>query len=763
MAESNNKDSIRLQLAELLNKEPVDYAAVQQLSNEFLACDDSQVRFSVDAGIIDRLGNELVANYRTALSELIKNAYDADATKVNVEFIDTDNIHGDLIITDNGSGMSYDTLINGFMRISSSQKVENPISKLYKRNRAGRKGIGRFSVQRLGEVLELETKEKGSDFAYVIKIDWRHYQANIDLESIFHDIEKKEAAIESHGTKLHIKMLRDVWPENDIKDVFSSLSEVILPFSFDEGNQVLPENMDPGMKLITTLNLQGVVKEINPVTHDLLSNALATIDGSVDEDGYATITVNSERTGMNKVLLDLGRDPKKSKSRFAHLRNVHFSVYYFIYDKSLVPHGQLTKLRRLGNRFGGVKLYVNGFRVFPYGSPGNDWLRLDESTRKRVILATHSSNSFVGFVKVNDSKVYLETSSREGIIDSEEFLELRDFVSRGIITAVTRIASKRNVKVVTSQKKLINGDWEPVDVVVKSLFKTVAKVNTSLDSLDDKSVAEVVKIKSGLNKLTEELRTIKRDTKILRVLSSVGLSTAQFVHEVSNYFVSIDLDVRKYKSNELSSNQLVSNLDHNLSVIKDYLGYFEYIVSDSIKTNKDPLDIRAIVNNFIDNVVGGRDSNKLEMLDPVFLKQTLYTVPMNESEWGSILFNFYTNSRKAINRAKVEGKLQIHCDRADGFVILDFSDNGDGIDESIKDEVFNPFFTTSPAKDLDSSEKMNELAGSGLGLAIVNDIVRALKGTVSVADPREGFTTTIRVKIPSYDQNKLIKYLSKDT
>lgn len=105
------------------------------------------VGFTVDAGLIQRLGYELVGRAETALSELIKNSYDADATLVDVEFINTDNINGTLIIRDNGMGMTQEQLINGFMRISSSDKLHNPISEKFKRTKAGRKGIGRFATQ----------------------------------------------------------------------------------------------------------------------------------------------------------------------------------------------------------------------------------------------------------------------------------------------------------------------------------------------------------------------------------------------------------------------------------------------------------------------------------------------------------------------------------------------------------------------------------------------------------------------------------------
>lgn len=122
-----------------------------------------EVGFTVDAGLIQRLGYELVGRAETAVSELIKNAYDADATVVDVNFIDSNQKGGILIISDNGVGMSEYQLVNGFMRISSADKIHNPISERFKRTKAGRKGIGRFATQRLGEQLTIVTQTKDSE------------------------------------------------------------------------------------------------------------------------------------------------------------------------------------------------------------------------------------------------------------------------------------------------------------------------------------------------------------------------------------------------------------------------------------------------------------------------------------------------------------------------------------------------------------------------------------------------------------------------
>ena len=150
------------QLQKLLAENSLDYDKIVSLTNELSKHDHNKVRFSVDADLISRLGNELVARQETALSELVKNAYDADATEVTLRFVDSLTKGGTLEIEDNGVGMTKEQLINGFMRISSGDKVAHPVSQIYHRKKAGQKGIGRFAVQRLGKRLVIITKSEQS-------------------------------------------------------------------------------------------------------------------------------------------------------------------------------------------------------------------------------------------------------------------------------------------------------------------------------------------------------------------------------------------------------------------------------------------------------------------------------------------------------------------------------------------------------------------------------------------------------------------------
>ena len=137
-----------------------------------------ELRFTTDAGLIDRLGRELVGRQETALIELVKNSYDADAQNVTVTLE-----RRALVIEDDGTGMSREELITGFLRLASTLKVSEPRSRMFGRQRAGRKGIGRFSTQRLGQVLRLRTWTDDTSPGMELVVDWQKFESGRDLRA----------------------------------------------------------------------------------------------------------------------------------------------------------------------------------------------------------------------------------------------------------------------------------------------------------------------------------------------------------------------------------------------------------------------------------------------------------------------------------------------------------------------------------------------------------------------------------------------------
>src|SRR5947209_17355145 len=92
--------------------------------------DKGAVSFQAEGRLLQELGERLVAKPEVALVELIKNAYDADSSSCEVRLEKAGNI---LTIADQGHGMTYDEFATKWMRIATSTKVEQRLSRIYKR------------------------------------------------------------------------------------------------------------------------------------------------------------------------------------------------------------------------------------------------------------------------------------------------------------------------------------------------------------------------------------------------------------------------------------------------------------------------------------------------------------------------------------------------------------------------------------------------------------------------------------------------------
>lgn len=759
--------ALKQQLSLELNKANSDNNKIIELTNAITNLDENQIRFSVDAGLINRLGKELVGRQETAVSELVKNSYDADSTEVQLIFQNSWNKGGKLVVSDNGLGMTRDQLINGFMRLSSSQKIHNPISERYRRTRAGKKGIGRFAAQRLGNKLTIITQVAESEVAVKITINWDEFETDKDLASITNNIEIVPK-IKPEGTDLIIEGLREGWSDATIKRIFRYTSELLQPFPLSKNRKDAgSKKQDPGFKSTYFRNDNDVLTPIIDEEEAIYKHAIAEIEGYILIDGQGCWSLKSEKLDFPEEVFLIGKDRNVQDSKFEHIRNVHFKCYYFIWDSSLLPPQSLTFIRDIANDKGGIRIYRNGFRVLPYGERGNDWTRLDESVRKRQILTPHANNSFFGFVELTDlvDNVYEETSSREGIIESEAFDELVDFTYRSIVSATIKVAELRGRKGQAAQKNFTKLEKSPSEKVDEALNKIKDFVENDTDGNSDQAHSERTSGKEKFHEAFEEFSQARQEEKqqfeqeksklideinMLRILAGLGLVIGEFVHEVQRFLPGFDAEINFLKA-LLKGNPdaliRINLLDANIKAFTAYTSYFDKTISRNVIRELENIELRDVVKDFQRVIENDLVRSKIILEKPEFVDYDLFTVPMHPSEWASILFNLYTNSKKAIIRGKNPGRMQIKCGKTDKSVYLEFSDNGDGIPKSNEEIIFNAFFTTTSAANHSSTES-DSLVGTGLGLKILKDIIEAYGGEIFVAAAPEGFNTTMRIEIP---------------
>ena len=698
---------------------------------------------------------------------MVKNAFDADATEVNLIFENALNNGGTLIIEDNGTGMTKDKLINGFMRLSSSDKIHNPISEKYKRSRAGRKGIGRFATQRLGSKLTIITQTLQSSEAIKISINWDEFETDKDLLFVSNQIETV-SKIKEEGTSLIIENLREGWSDTMIKRIFRYTSDLLQPFPLSKKKIAeTASSIDPGFKSHYYRNDGSNLVPITDEDEAIFTHALAEIEGYVMNDGQGCWALKSDKLNFPQEVSLIGNNENNRddiNTPFNLIKGLHFKTYYFIYDAKLFAPGTFTFIRNLAYEKGGIKLYRNGFRVLPYGEQGDDWLGLDKSNNRSIILGPHANFSFFGFVELEDKEgKFEETSSREGLIENEALDELINFVYRSIISAVIKVSDLRGRKGTAAQKDFKRKNENPsekVDFAVAKMeqFFDGEKASDQESTGSNKSNEYFKQVfdefKQARQEEKEQNKNLIDEVNMLRILAGLGLVIGEFVHEVQRFLPGFDAETNFLKNalkDYKEAYERVEILDLNIKSFTTYTSYFDKAISRNVIRDLQPIELRDVVNDFKRVITTDLNRSKIIFDKPIYDGYDLFTTAMHPSEWASILFNLYTNSKKAINRKKAEGRILIKCGKENSIVFLEFSDTGDGIPKENEDLIFNAFYTTTSAAN-HSGNNSDGLVGTGLGLKIIKDIIEFYGGDIFVTSSPVGFNTTLRIEIPKNEK-----------
>ncbi|WP_422056487.1 sensor histidine kinase [Sphingomonas sp.] len=735
-----------------------------------------KLRFTTDAGLIDRLGRELVGRQETALIELVKNSFDADAWEVKVT-LETDAI----VIADNGTGMTREELIAGFLRLASTLKVKEPRSRIFNRQRAGRKGIGRFATQRLGKALRLSTWINDDDPGLELVVDWRKFESGRDLNEV--PVYLGEEPPSKMGTVIRIEDLRDEWSDSQIRRCWRGLLALQQPFPVAPVER-RPGN-DPGFN-VTFLRDGGLFDDPQLVVDfqsEILDHHHALIEFRVSEEGVAEWRLSQNRFGPDRGWSRIHHDHRDSADPppYASLRDVAMKTHYFILAPDLLPSLIYSRVRDALREEGGVRLYRNGFRVVPYGEPGNDWLRLDQIYSQRgVVLAPIANRNFFGVIEVQDpeGRQFEEHTSREGLIETNSFRELTGLATAVLVTAVNRISEDRGRKTSaggsTQQKATDTLDR------LRNVARATKAAEEARDSENDASKAtqgpdaarEGNESSGGeegnaSNLIEESIALIEKqraeladEAALLRLLATLGLTTSEFSHETGMTFEAVRMDFQSVFEAALAARAgddefagQAERANAMLSRLDALTAYLNELASARSVRELSPVSVSKAIGEFEIGVKKLAEKAGIDLTIDTPEYDPLYTRPMHAAEVSSVLLNFFSNSLKALRRT--EGARCIHVAAGRGVggqILIRFNDTGDGIPVESREKVFDLFFTTRIAAPADASNA-EQFSGTGLGLWIVHQIVSKAGGDAEVGEPDVGFTTCLEVRLPAEEED----------
>ncbi|MBL0580070.1 ATP-binding protein [Aeromonas caviae] len=460
------------------------------------------MKFRVSSGLKSIIGKDLITDDFVAIFELVKNAFDAYSDRVDIYFDENE-----ICIIDNGKGMTKEDLINKWLFVAYSAKHDNTEdsalrsdyrSELRSRRNtfAGNKGVGRFSCDRLGERLTLQTKSIDDNKVNVIDLNWSNFEIDdkkefTDINVDFHQDDQfylpeglaKKLSIET-GTVLIITSLReaDSWDRKKLLNLKSSIAKLIDPFGikddFDVYLHVPRELINDSVeikKLSSEIDFDSPYTNIvNGRVRNLIFTKLASKTTKIKVSVIA-----DDPDFIRTELIDRGECVYEIKEPNSYSKLKHVNLDIDLYFMNTAAKNNFTRTMGIENKnFGSVFLFNNGFRVFPIGEPSNDEFRINfrKSQGYNRYLGTRE---LLGMIDVNGRpEDFKEASSRDkGLINTPAYSELVElFLRKALIRLESYVVN-------VSWQDKFDGDVSDISRVLSDQGKTrVAEVLSKLIS-----------------------------------------------------------------------------------------------------------------------------------------------------------------------------------------------------------------------------------------------------------------------------------------
>ena len=406
---------------------------------------NKKLHFEVSTGLKRVLGRELITDDEVAILEMVKNSFDAEADKVMLFFSDDS-----IVIADNGIGMSYEDLNEKWLFVAySAKRPENAKDfrdvAAERGHFAGSKGVGRFSSDRLGHELILQTRPRGvkGKVVHRLAIDWNRFERNdkehFDRIPVAYSettefqlptqIQRFGAEMR-HGTVIEIRSLRQQWNRHDLLDLKSALAKLINPFGEKVDKFTISIVAPAEVPKDRELKEKAATAGEDPVAREIVNGRVRNFIFATLQDKTTYIEVKIEEGFIQTSLTDRGeviykvREPNPYK--LLDSSGFRCELYY------LNMSAKTTFARRVGLpsvQFGSVFVFRNGFRVYPIGEENDDWFGFDR--RKQQGFARFlGTRDIIGRVDVSGSEAdFQEASSRnQGLIETPSVRELKDAV-----------------------------------------------------------------------------------------------------------------------------------------------------------------------------------------------------------------------------------------------------------------------------------------------------------------------------------------------
>lgn len=731
--------------------------------------------FSVDARAMLTWGRESIKDHTTAILELVKNSYDAEASVVEVE-IRTRGLDrsGPFIrVADDGVGMSASDIQHYWLRLGYSSKLQEKFAR--GRRKTGEKGIGRISADRLGAILELRSQKELAP-AIGLRVDWRDFERpgrDIQLVPIgeLEDLRFKvprpskwnkggrsfdqpPAAIESSrdrpGTELMIRELRQQWDADDIAEMRRLLSLLTPPFR---------EVTDFQIRLSTDIHEEsnGVV------TSPFFSAAAIEADLVLGLDGVVKGTIARRKVGSRKRVVSRVSMPFDQlvhpKSRAvpltpASLGPVRVQLFFYPNKAETLEGLELGRsdLREFLQANAGIRIYRDNIRVQPYGDPGRpegDWLGLGERKTRNPAGANRrdfrvSPYQLVGaaFIGRDSNPGLADTSGREGFVDGQALRTLRSFLLGCIVQLEVQyhqwfVRDAEAAEVHASPRATVANLRAHLSELASNLKRAETAIPAGVRHQMSDVVVQLESLPEKLRVADKSLEELGSQAVVSRTLATIGIATATFGHETQRGLDSMRATLEAallLLRNGDDQEEVLSEVQKALTESEQVSAWGAFALGRvrGDKRTRRVLDVAGLVGAVLDEITPAVEASSIT------LKRDLKSVrakvfPMDvECVVINLLTNAYYFAKQGPRERRISVRLRPRAKGSKTGFELTVGDSGPGVSRRLRERIWEPLFSTK-------TDEGGKLLGTGLGLALVSAVVQDVDGERSVeTDPSLG-------------------------
>lgn len=674
-----------------------------------------------DSAIVELFGFQNFSTSESAILELVKNAYDAKALVLRLEFKqDT------LVVSDDGVGMNADDIKKYWMHIGKSNKGYQIFDeKKNTRIQAGSKGVGRFALARLGKKIKLVSKRKGFD-AIIWETNWM--SATVDTKTL----NVKE------GTTITISELKEKWTDKRIKKLCNYLeltyndTAMSIVVSHDGVEKKIPlhfHSAEPGKNCKSVISLcfdNGLLTTV--VKSDEFVDKVADLCGDIDIHNFKSVKNVNDELKVSEVGKLLGEDLRR---KVYNLGKFNAIFYFNIVSTQKELERFLYKHRYTPEIIdGGIVLYRNAFSIASYEG-GKDWLGLGKRSRKSPAAATHPTglwrvreNQIVGFVCIDKKNNYYlqDLANRQGLDENEYYQIFVEIINLGL-SEFERYRQSIIRKIVS---KTIDQEEKETPLLDKIIKKQTSVKELSSDETKRliSEIKDTKKEQKESKKYQEETEArYKYDVRILNVLATTGLKASAIAHEMKNdmntlnswYELTIEAlkgygmweDLNTPEKTKLKFRNVPKLLSDNQNATRKVALFMNTMLEDIEKRQfvVKQREVAILVNKIIET--WKRDYAWIDI--SLNVNKTIeYCI--SEDVLQVIFDNLILNTVQQ-NSKKEHVNINIKIILKGDFLQVDYSDDGVGLDKKYEDD---------PMRILQVHETTRS-DGHGLGMWIINN------------------------------------------